>query len=227
MNVLIVDKDKNFAKVMSKKLKTDKNVLKINYYSNFENSYSTLQEKSEVYSLGIIDLDTVQTFDFLMNDNTKYVVYSSNNRTLNKYINNPSIQRVFHKPFNLSCFFKYLSKYCGILENDKFEKEKTLDILLKIGFSRSWQGTTYLAEAIDLAISGKTKSPKDLYNILAKKYDTNSSKIFWSINNSINRMVNSDYLNKHQEFFEIYDGRKPTPKFIVDFFVAKYGENSK
>ncbi len=113
----------------------------------------------ENYSLSIIDLDTIKNPDFLNDENTKYIVYSSNTKTIKKYLNNPFIQRVFQKPLNITNFSKYLNNYCGLLDNEKI-CDTIFETLVKVGFLRSWIGTSYLAEAIELALTRLFKTSK-------------------------------------------------------------------
>jgi len=221
MNVLIVDKDKNFGHAMSKLLKKDQTVTDVSYCCDVSKTYEKLKDPTEYYSLGIIDLDTINNTDFFYDDKTKYIVYSSDAKIIKKHINNPLIQRVFQKPINISIFSKYLNNYCGILKDNK-DNETIVEKLIRFGFSRSWIGTSYLSEAIELAISGFSKSPKEIYEKLAEIHNTTSNKIFWAINNSINNMVKTDFKENYLDYFEIYDGRKPTPKFIIEYFIAKH-----
>ncbi len=44
MKVLIVDKDKNFGKAMTRLLKKDKKITKVEFYNNLEQTYSLLKQ---------------------------------------------------------------------------------------------------------------------------------------------------------------------------------------
>ncbi len=220
MNVLIVDKDKAFTKSISKILKNDKGISKIYIYENETISQTKLTESQSNYELSIIDLDSINQDNFFLNDHSKYIVYSSNSKTIKKYINNPQIQRIFQKPINLQNFTKYLNNYCNLLHEDT-QKGNIYDSLISLGFSTQSIGTTLLADSIKTAKQNCYINLKEIFSIVAKKNNTTSQKVLWSINNAINGMLISNYRKTYIDYFKIYDGRKPTPKFIIDFFVKQ------
>ena len=220
MNVLIVDKDKCFVSAISKMIKKDSQVSKVKVYNDELSLSHTLNELETEYELGFIDLDTVSTTDFINNENTKYIVYSSNAKRIKKYINNPFIQRVFQKPINLTNLSKYLSNYCNVLTNTQTENN-IMQELTSIGFNQSSKGTQYICEAIEGAIKGVAKSTKDICTYVAQKNSATSNQVLWAINNSINSMLKSNYRKTYLDFFNIIDNRKPTPKLILDYYVQQ------
>ncbi len=220
MNVLIVDKDKRFVSAVTKAIKKDSNIRQIKIYNDEKTLSHTLKENDNDYTLGLIDLDTITTSDFINNEKTKYIVYSSNSKKIKKYINNPFIQRVFQKPINLINLTKYLNNYCNVLT--EIPKENNiLKILSSIGFNTTNKGTQYLCLAIEYALEGISSSPKELCKIIGEKNSATSDQILWAINNSINAMMRNNYRKTYFDFFKIYDERKPTPKYIINYFVQQ------
>ncbi len=220
MNVLIVDKDKNFVSSITKLLRKDKTISKIYTYENDEVPFNSLKENCEPYSLSIIDLDSIKEDNFFINDKTNYIVYSSKSKVIKKYINNPKIQRVFQKPLNLQNFTTYLNNYCDILK-ETTKRGSIFDSLISLGFSTQSAGTLLLTDSIKIAQQENYANILTLFEKVAKKNNTTREKVLWSINNSINSMVNANYRKTYLDYFKIYDGRKPTPKLIIDFFAKQ------
>ncbi len=108
--------------------------------------------------------------------------------------------------------YKYISSY-SILENTKAD---ILNELIQLGFNVKHNGTQYIAECILLIkFYSKTKNIKDLYSIIAEKYNTTISNIKSNILNSINYMYFESDFSKLKTYFSLAEDIKPTPKQII------------
>ncbi len=117
---------------------------------------------------------------------------------------------------NLTDLQYLLNKYISasnILDNTK---QKILKELIYIGFNIKHKGTKYIAESIlMLKFYYKANTIKDIYSIIARKYNTTSNNIKSNILKSINYMYCENEFSKIETYFSLVEDKKPTPKQII------------
>ncbi len=223
MNVLIVEKDKRFGNWLcntlqkSDEVKLIKCVFSVDDFKKLDNTY-------ENYELCFFDVDSFKQYLDNLKDlfNIDYLIgFSENNRAFSKYINSSVFERIFKKPFDVIDLISYLNKRFDLFKNnfDISCDKDILETLSKVGFNVSHNGTLYLAETIKVASTKKYTKMKVLYENVSKTFKTRACNVDWAITNSVESAYSNDRNGKMERFFKIYDGRKPTPKFIIEYFV--------
>ena len=233
MNVLIVENDLKFANLLSSEFKKSDKVSNVtivksidDLYVTKDDGYSELAVKEDItcYDLTIANIDLMKnTIDDLYYVGSKdYIGLSSNNKIITKYINSSNFTRVLKMPICIKDFVSYLNNQFHLFD-ENIEKIDDFNLVSKLsflGFNVSHSGTHYLAEAIKLALNKNYHNISKLYEDLSSMFYTTTSSIKWAIYNSVNWAYNGDFEKKMDKFFKIYDGRKPTPKYIIDYFVT-------
>ena len=233
MNVLIVEEDLKFANLLSAEFKKSSKISCVSIVKSIDDLYlsdnessndSIVKENTIMYDLSIINIDLLKDNinNICLLNSKDYIGYSSNNKNINKYINSSNFLRVLKMPISIKDFVSYLNNQYKLFgELNEIDKDDNyLNRLSLLGFNVSHCGTHYLAEGINIAKKCKYHSIKELYDELSKKYFITADSIKWSIYNSVNWAYNSDLGKKMEKYFKIYDGRKPTPKYIIDYFVS-------
>ncbi|MBR3280505.1 MAG: hypothetical protein IKI57_01485 [Clostridia bacterium] len=231
MNVLIVEEDLKFAHLLTSEFKKSSKVKSVSivksiddlYLSNYKESNDLkVNENSIIYDLSIINIDLLKDNinDLCLLNSKDYIGYSSNNKNINKYINSSSFLRILKMPISIKEFVSYLNNQYSLFNSSSTNDNECdyLNRLSQLGFNIAHCGTHYLAEGINIAKNIKYHTINELYDELSKRYKTNAESIKWSIYNSVNWAYNADFDKKMDRYFKIYDGRKPTPKFIIDYF---------
>jgi len=217
MNVLVVDKSNEFANRLNDFLNESSRNSTVIYYENYSNF--TLSEKRNTFDLSFVSLDSCSLNEIsLISKFSDVIGISQNYKSTRKYINNPIFKRIFQKPIDLVAIIKYLDNYCESGFIDKNLSVSILDLLGKIGFTINNNGTIYLAECIVEAKKNYFLKLVDVAEHVAKMNNTTTNNVIWAIRNSINRTINIIGEEKLEKYFKLYDGRRPTPKFLIDYF---------
>lgn len=96
------------------------------------------------------------------------------------------------------------------------------ELLLELKFNLYSSGTIYLIDAINIAYERPfiLRNIKDLYIKISKKYNISSSKIKWSIRNSIDTMNKYISLDLMHSIFHTCDTNfKITPKYFLTMMI--------
>ena len=220
MNVLIVDKDCSFTKCFESELLRCESIKKVYIYTDL----SFLESFKFRVDLAFINLEFIDSnLDFLLSKiKTKNIIgLTSSSKLISKYINFPQIQKIFKFPVDIRDIIRYLNFQYDIVSKfnlRNYNKDNLITALSNIGFNVSHSGTIYLAEGIMISKGDGHIKAESLYKKIAKEYKVNESLVKWSIYNSVNYAYCPKNENRINKFFGIYDGRKPTPKYIIDFF---------
>lgn len=224
MKVLIVDQDKSFTMAMSNVLADSKSICSVDVYNEKEEFEQILKEDNVSYDLSFVDVDLIGNGIvevFKKSPNCKIIGLTSNNKNLNKIINKPIFQRIFHKPVDINDISNYLKLQNKIKFANRHiidSKMSALAILAELGFNVSHNGTLYLAESICTAISKKINRLNAIYKEVSKDICVNSDLINWSINYAVEQANNGKNYDNLCKFFHIHDFRKVTAKVIIDYF---------
>ncbi len=90
---------------------------------------------------------------------------------------------------NLSYLKKLLFNYISLTSSIESTKIEIINQLLKIGFNIKHNGTKYITDSIIIyKFFFKTDKIKDIYSIVAQKYNTTSNNVKSNILKSINYM---------------------------------------
>ena len=217
MNVLVVDRTSDFSNMLKEFLlesSLDNNVCYSNNLIDF-----ALSENKDTFDLVFVSLDCVSNQDIsYFSKFSKLIGLSPNSKTTRKFFNDPSFQRIFQRPLDLIAIIKYLDNYCELNLSHKNLNMCVLDVLSKVGFSINHNGTIYLAECIVESKRNYFIRLVDLANIIAKKNNTTAQNVIWAIRNSIKRTMIILGEAKAEKSFKLYDGRRPTPKYLIEFY---------
>ena len=217
MNVLVVDRTSDFSNMFKEFLLESSADNKVCYSNNLIDF--ALSEKKEDFDLVFVSLDCVSNQDIsYFSKFSKLIGISPNSKTTRKYLNDPNLQRIFQRPLDLIAIIKYLDIYCELNLSHKNLNMCVLDVLSKVGFSINHNGTIYLAECIVESKRNYFVRLIDLASIIAKKNNTTTQNVIWAIRNSIKRTMCILGEAKAEKSFKLYDGRRPTPKYLIEFY---------
>lgn len=117
---------------------------------------------------------------------------------------------------NLSYLKKLLFNYISLTSSIESTKIEIINQLLKIGFNIKHNGTKYITASIIIyKFFFKTDKIKDIYSIVAQKYNTTSNNVKSNILKSINYMYCETKFEKLKTYFSLEEDIKPTPKQII------------
>lgn len=117
---------------------------------------------------------------------------------------------------NLSYLKKLLFNYISLTSSIESTKIEIINQLLKIGFNIKHNGTKYITDSIIIyKFFFKTDKIKDIYSIVAQKYNTTSNNVKSNILKSINYMYCETKFEKLKTYFSLEEDIKPTPKQII------------
>ena len=165
-----------------------------------------------------IDLIILETefYKYLLNKKTQSFIpiitisntYNYDRKNLIKS-NNISLDNLTHLDF-------LLHKYISLSNSIEYSKQLVLNKLLEIGFNIKHKGTKYIADSI-LIYKFYCKFPniKDIYAIIARKYNTTTDNIKSNILKSINYMYCETEFSKLKKIFSLSTDIRPTPKQII------------
>ncbi len=219
MNVLMVSCNQNFCLCLKESLSKSPKIKQFYIYNCLDVINDEKYSISSDYLI-FIDLDfkydDVLSFINSCNSN-KILGFTSNNKSFLKYLNSPNFLRIYKLPIKIDEIIAYINKQFDIFDSLNKPYQITSK-LCDLGFNISHCGTVYLIESINVALSKSEYSVKNVYEEVAKKHKTSAKVISWAVLNAINSAYKSMNEEKMESFFKIYDKRKPTPKFIIDFF---------
>lgn len=98
--------------------------------------------------------------------------------------------------------------------------------LSNLKFKKETKGFRYLVDAIYLTILDDElieNLTQKLYKKIAKHYEIeNSKRIKWCIEETINSMYRNTKQYKINQYFNLENNEKPTPKFVIYTIACKY-----
>ena len=217
MNVLVVDESKNFADLLSDFLSESSKECSVNYCDTL--SLFNLSDSDEKYDVIFVSLDNISSRDaYYLSELSNLIGISPNPQVTRKFINNPLFQRIFQHPIDVVSIIKYLDNFYGPGLIHKNININVLNTLSKVGFTVNNNGTLYLAECIVEAKRNYYLKLKEVAELVAKKNNTTAQNVIWAMQNAINRTVCILGEDKIAKCFRLYDGRRPTPKYLIDYY---------
>ncbi len=227
MNIIMIDKDYNFCDSLSRYFKSCGEINVVKIFNDVNESIHYLEENNIDLELIILDLEiSNMAIDKLLDSisvNCNVIALSNKIEQIENYINFPYFQRIFQKPVSFSAILNYIciQNHIELIHNSK---KFVLHTLSELGFNLNHTGTIYLAEGTSLAIKNKIRKLSEIYTLLAYHHNTDPKIVGWSINNAINRAAKLQDEKKLQSFFKIYDNRKLTAKYIINYFLNYHNQ---
>lgn len=223
--VLIYSNDLSFLKGLN------------NYISNIKNleiqmctSLSLLKENFEKISYILVIIDTNNDMEAI---NYKYLSNLQINNIVLLYdsLDNIDERVIEDKKFILKERslenVKALLSYDTSDENDSFlvlyTKKRILNEIKGLKFEVTNIGVQYLIDCILLIKCNDAlyNLEKDIYPIVAKKYNVTSNKVKWNIYSCINNMSRNNSMERINRYLGFSYNRTPTPKVLIFTIVNK------
>lgn len=223
--VLIYSNDLSFLKGLN------------NYISNIKNleiqmctSLSLLKENLEKISYILVIIDTNNDMEAI---NYKYLSNLQINNIVLLYDSLDNIEEsvISDKKFILKEKslenVKALLSYDTSDENDSFlvlyTKKRILNEIKGLKFEVTNIGVQYLIDCILLIKCNDAlyNLEKDIYPIVAKKYNVTSNKVKWNIYSCINNMSRNNSMERINRYLGFSYNRTPTPKVLIFTIVNK------
>ena len=223
--VLIYSNDLSFLKGLN------------NYISNIKNleiqmctSLSLLKENLEKISYILVIIDTNNDMEAI---NYKYLSNLQINNIVLLYdsLDNIDERVIEDKKFILKERsvenVKALLSYDTSDENDSFlvlyTKKRILNEIKGLKFEVTNIGVQYLIDCILLIKCNDAlyNLEKDIYPIVAKKYNVTSNKVKWNIYSCINNMSRNNSMERINRYLGFSYNRTPTPKVLIFTIVNK------
>ena len=218
MNVLIVDRDKSFADVITGFLKESSIIEDVCYLNPDSSNDFKLSEDNFDFDISFVSLDSnlVDSF-YYISQKSNLIGISPNASLTRKYINNPIFKRIFQKPVDIVSIVKYLDFQYGFGITKKSLSLDAINLLSNCGFGINYTGTLYLAECIVEAKNRYYFKFNELATIVGKKNNVSTEIVIWSIRNAINRTLKTCGESRLLRALKIYDDRRPTAKYIIEY----------
>ena len=223
--VLIYSNDLSFLKGLN------------NYISNIKNleiqmctSLSLLKENLEKISYILVIIDTNNDMEAI---NYKYLSNLQINNIVLLYdsLDNMEESVISDKKFILKERslenVKALLSYDTSDENESFlvlyTKKRILNEIKGLKFEVTNIGVQYLIDCILLIKCNDAlyNLEKDIYPIVAKKYNVTSNKVKWNIYSCINNMSRNNSMERINRYLGFSYNRTPTPKVLIFTIVNK------
>ena len=223
--VLIYSNDLSFLKGLN------------NYISNIKNleiqmctSLSLLKENLEKISYILVIIDTNNDMEAI---NYKYLSNLQINNIVLLYdtLDNIDERVIEDKKFILKERslenIKALLSYDTSDENDSFlvlyTKKRILNEIKGLKFEVTNIGVQYLIDCILLIKCNDAlyNLEKEIYPIVAKKYNVTSNKVKWNIYSCINNMSRNNSMERINRYLGFSYNRTPTPKVLIFTIVNK------
>ncbi len=218
MNVLIIEKDirccDKIIKVLNKSFNLKFCVIS-SYYDEIDNFIKRFN-----FSIILIDNDLKNDFKDMLKkySNIMIIINSKESRKKDDYIyvdetdSSEDIILKINKILNLDNFTL----------RDKIKSE-----LKYLGYNPKYYGSKYISEAIYHILTHKEKYTyesnleKDVYPIIAKKYNKSVNTIKCNIIHATDIMICECEENKLLDYLGYYDFSKPGPKKIMESIILK------
>lgn len=208
-----------------------------NYISNIKNleiqmctSLSLLKENLEKISYILVIIDTNNDMEAI---NYKYLSNLQINNIVLLYDSLDNIEEsvISDKKFILKERslenVKALLSYDTSDENESFlvlyTKKRILNEIKGLKFEVTNIGVQYLIDCILLIKCNDAlyNLEKDIYPIVAKKYNVTSNKVKWNIYSCINNMSRNNSMERINRYLGFSYNRTPTPKVLIFTIVNK------
>jgi CheY-like chemotaxis protein len=234
VNILVVDDNFSYSKCLINKLVSDNANIRISYIAtNGSEALNKIKEPNNDIDVILLDLvlPQISGFEILKyieeNNITKYkdsvIVLSGE---VNKFPKNSSVHSSISKIKGFNFVINEIEDLIKTKEYCKLPIEKKVkNELEKLNYNFKYVGTTYLLETIILLYNQETnnriKLEKNIYPIIAKKYNTTVHNIKINIINSTKEMYFDCAESTLFKTLKLVQGEKPKPKDVISSIIAK------
>lgn len=227
LNLLIIDKDINNSRNLLNYI--SENSIQVRVHSLVCN----LDEGIRVLNTGLIDITLINVDEDITSiihrlhtiSNSHFEKYRKSIIVLSKNIDNISpdtyIYEYVSSSEDLSMIFLKISEIAKnkiAKLNNSILLSKIYEELKYIGYNMSYYGARYLAESIALIYNNYDSSEnlnKNIYPVLAKKYNKTVNTIKGDIRVATNSMFYECDEARLKNYFNFYTVSKPKPKLVI------------
>ncbi len=239
VNVLIADDNIYYAKTLMDLINNECSDVKVcNIAINGKETLEILNNKDNIDVI-LLDLKMpiytgVQVIDMLPEERKeKYkdsciVISGEINATTIKLAKNKMIYKLLCKTLNMSKIVEYINELIQYKkESNKLEyiRSKIIEQVTYLGYNLSYKGTKYLIDGIDYIAINQDKNlenlKRDVYPIIAKKYNQSIHNIKCNINRVTDLMYFNCESNKLKQYFQYYNDVKPNVKTVIYTIINK------
>lgn len=222
ITLLIVEYDLKFVKsIISTVVKNNDNMRLINICTTTDEAIHDIRKYKPhllLINSDIVDMDKILKLKY----KPPFLAFTDNptKSAIKKYLLKNTDIKLINKKVNQL-----------IAENSFAQtKERLVNDFAKLKFNFSRVGTTYLMESILYSYEHKKSFlydnlEKNVYPVIAKKFNTSAINVKWVIVKSINEMYDrncaENSLSTVADYFYFTNGVKPTAKIILSTFLAK------
>lgn len=242
VNILFVEDNFHYSKnLINKVMQENPEVRLFRIITNGKEALNILKDASSEIDIVLLDLklpgnsgvDIIK--DLEKNNYEKYknsiIAISGEFTLLSQVMQSPYLYTYINKIVEFEQIIKIINELIEIKKSSKLSIEEKIKIeLKKLKYNFSYIGTIYIYETILFLYSQspnkKIKLEKQVYPILANKYNTTINNVKTNIINATNEMYydcNVEILNK---YLGIYYDEKPTPKEVISTIILNIRDNT-
>lgn len=231
LNMLVIEDNFYYFKSLINKIITDNKEIRLHSIATTgKEALEIIKDCNNDIDIILLDLKLPEYsgLDILKyiekNNLNKYyksiIVISGEMDLLNKVIKNKFLYAYISKTKGLDYILSIINELGNVKEYDKFPLElKIKKKLLDLHYNFTYVGTTYILEAILILCNEncneKIKLEKNVYPLIAKKYNTTVNNIKTNIINSTKEMYYDCHEEKLHKHLGIFYGEKPKPKTVI------------
>lgn len=235
INILFIGNNYDYLKnLINKVMEQNTNVRLFKLLTNEKEALQVLKTDYDKIDIVLLDLKLPESNNIdILKELESEKIYKYN-KSIIVLSNNPNvIQELKHNNYVYTCISNEtglqstLNNINDLIRIKEFTTDtienQVLNELKKINYNLSYIGTKYIYESILILCNSitneKIKLEKNIYPIVAEKYNTTINTVKTDIVNSTNEMYydcKKEVLNK---YFGFCDNEKPTPKQVI-FLVA-------
>ena len=232
LNLLIIDKDVNYSRFLLNYISQKTSQIRV--YSIVD----SLSEAIEILNTGLIDIAVIKLDDSIDS------IYCELSKILNCYIEKYKKSFILLGSFNKASSNHYIYESISSVQDieeiflkivevaqNKMSQLNNLILLNKInkelkhiGYNLSYNGTKYLSESIALIHNNSKYGEnlnKNIYPIIAKKYNKSINNIKCNITSATNCMFYECDEKRLIKYFNLYTPSKPSPKVVIYTVLSK------
>lgn len=233
-NLLIADDNIRYIKKLANTiLSQSEEVRLVKIATNGEETYNYI--KSGKIDLVLLDLympflTGLEVLEKLYKDNIinfpKIIIISGYPINVNKLVNKYNIVEYIQKGIGLETIVKKIKNIISNMNQEQSMKF-VLRELTNLKYNFKHNGTTYIYETILLIIDSNDicvmdNLEKNVYSILAKRYNKSINNIKSSIVKATNIMYNECRMEYLLKYFSFENDTKPTPKLVISTIINNY-----
>jgi len=235
VNILFVEDNFHYSKnLINKVMQENPEVRLFRMITNGKEALNILKDYNSEIDIVLLDLklpgnsgvDIIK--DLEKNNYEKYknsiIAISGEFTLLSQVMQSPYLYTYINKISGFDEIMSIINQLIELKKNSKYSIEEKIKIeLKKLKYNFSYIGTNYIYESILLIYNEprhqKIKLEKQVYPILANKYNTTINNIKTNIINATHEMYYDCKSEVLSQYLGIYYDEKPTPKEIISTII--------